>query len=411
MLATNKVYVPILHEACLYGHSVVISFLLQAGMDSNSKRSNGQTALFSLVQNTGDCTLKSIQLLINHGIDINSIDTLDNNVLYYLVGFDFHDDPAVVQKLVEVGIQVWLKEHRWAQGNSALHLATKNGLLEITKYLVDEGLEVNATNHRGETALITARPQYGIIELLVSLGGDVDKRTSQGHRPNAVERYINLEHFEIVRFLLTKSKMTPYKGLLQAAKKGNLEIVKLLIDHSVPLNHPFYTKLGTTPLLLAVRIKYWAVVEYLLRHGAALYVPKDNQSLLIKAAAANAVEVVQLLLDMKMEVNVTDKNNWNALMHATNKGHLDMITLLIEQGANIHQISRNDNETALSLALSNARMDLYDLLNSYGAQATELSEKHYKRLIRKIRLQNFSVVLPVGYSYKTRKNLSIKYAL
>ena len=66
VLATNKVHVPILHEACLYGHSEVISFLLQAGIDSNSKQSNGQTALFSLVQNTGDCTLKSILLLINH---------------------------------------------------------------------------------------------------------------------------------------------------------------------------------------------------------------------------------------------------------------------------------------------------------------------------------------------------------
>ena len=32
---------------------------------------------------------------------------------------------AVVQKLVDAGIQVCLKEHRWAQENSALHLATK----------------------------------------------------------------------------------------------------------------------------------------------------------------------------------------------------------------------------------------------------------------------------------------------
>ncbi len=62
----------------------------------------------------------------------------------------------------------------------------------------------------------------------------------------------------------------------------------------------------------------------------------------------------------------TDALGWTALHHASFKGHLDCIKILLKNGANI-QCKTNDNQTCLHLASEKGHTDVVKILLEKGA--------------------------------------------
>lgn len=54
-------------------------------------------------------------------------------------------------------------------------IAVENGCLEVTKLLVEIGININARNNHGETALELAKEKkhYRIVEYLIQQGADI----------------------------------------------------------------------------------------------------------------------------------------------------------------------------------------------------------------------------------------------
>ncbi|MDX1959089.1 MAG: ankyrin repeat domain-containing protein [Leptospiraceae bacterium] len=87
---------------------------------------------------------------------------------------------------------------------TALMVAAREGDLELAKYLVQKGADVNAVTRDGHTALMYACynrfPE--IVKLLVENGADVNQKSSQGH--TAISE-ASLEHSkEIISYLKLK---------------------------------------------------------------------------------------------------------------------------------------------------------------------------------------------------------------
>ena len=70
-------------------------------------------------------------------------------------------------------------------GNTLLILSAKDGNLTITKFLCEEGCEVNIQNHRGNTALHYAigKQFYGVADILTRHGAREDIRNFNGLTP------------------------------------------------------------------------------------------------------------------------------------------------------------------------------------------------------------------------------------
>ena len=144
------------------------------------------------------------------------------------------DDIENIKFLVSEGIDVNAKNDG---GYAALHLAVHSenaGNAEVVKFLVSEGADVNAKNNDGMTPLhivIISKGSIEFVTILISNGADVNAKNNDG--------------------------MTP---LHYAAFGGNVEIAKFLISNGANV----HAKVDdVTPLDLAREKKNTAMIEYL----------------------------------------------------------------------------------------------------------------------------------------------------
>ena len=130
-----------------------------------------------------------------------------------------------------------------AGGQSVLHLASRDGTIEVAQVLVTAGAEIDRRNKNGETPI-----------MLAALGG----------------------HRSMVEFLLSKEAQINQPGwtaLLYAATSGHISIVKILIE-----NHAYIDSSpsnGLTPLMMATRGGHIDTVKLLLDEGADASLKND----------------------------------------------------------------------------------------------------------------------------------------
>jgi len=163
----------------------------------------------------------------------------------------------------------------------------------------------------------------------------------------------------------------PTKSLTDAAAKGDLEQVKLLISKGVdinvkddegltPLHHAIkegHTELARflidqdanlnakekrwdyAPLHYAIWFENIDIVEVLVNKGVDVnYTPKRDYSPLINAIWCKdkyRYNMVRLLLDHGARFNVKDQEGWTAFRRAAKDGHHDVIELFVAKGADI----------------------------------------------------------------------------
>ena len=103
-------------------------------------------------------------------------------------------------------------------GNTALHLASANGFIEVVKYLVDElHCDINAKNKSLSTPLSWAafNGQKKVVEFLLEKGADFDVKNSNGKKPSELA-YDN-GYYDVSDILLTKEN-EKYKDIIKEEK-------------------------------------------------------------------------------------------------------------------------------------------------------------------------------------------------
>jgi len=123
----------------------------------------------------------------------------------------------------------------WARDiNLELLTAAQKGKTETVKSLLDEGVDVNAKDRFGWTALIKAA-MFGyndIMKILLDRGADVNAKTNLGC--TALMEAAKIGHLRTVRILLDNNadmNLTDKKGntaMREAVMGGNLEVIALL---------------------------------------------------------------------------------------------------------------------------------------------------------------------------------------
>ncbi len=116
------------------------------------------------------------------------------------------DSPDIqfIQDLIYVGCPIDAKNKL---GQRALHFAAC-GKLEVVKFLVSNGAQVDVGDNWGRTALHVAAHwgQLEIVEYLISLGTDINVISNNGH--TAMDYALRGGYAEMINFFISISNQT-----------------------------------------------------------------------------------------------------------------------------------------------------------------------------------------------------------
>jgi ankyrin repeat protein len=130
-----------------------IRALLKSGANPNVRSRQGRTPLMAIIQCNSSRTITAAALLLEHGADINAVETgflHDSALSWAAAGLT---DLAVFRFLLSRGARVNYR-NRW--GQTALVLAARYQNWDLVRLLLDHGADPNVRNWNGATPLIYA---------------------------------------------------------------------------------------------------------------------------------------------------------------------------------------------------------------------------------------------------------------
>ncbi|KAJ1431946.1 PGG domain [Sesbania bispinosa] len=198
-------------------------------------------------------------------------------------------------------------------GFDALHIAAKQGDLDIVKILMEAHPELSMTvDPSNTTALHTAATQgyTEIVKFLLEAGSS----------------------------LATIARSNGKTALHSAARNGHLEVVKALLEKEP---------------------------------GVATRTDKKGQTALHMAVKGQSLEVVEELIkaDPSSIINMVDNKGNTALHIATRKGRAQIIKLLLRQTETNAMAVNRSGETAFDTAEKTGNSDVKDILVEHGVQS------------------------------------------
>jgi ankyrin repeat protein len=277
------------------------------------------------------------------------------------------EDPALLEKAGHEGVTAYL-------------LAAKHGQLGVMQLLIQRGADANAPGSgSGDTALHLAawEGQEQAAAFLLGQGAQSTHRGEDGATPLILA--CDKGHLGVLRMLvhhLGKQELeaTDKEGLTAlhyAALCGNEECVSFLLGQGAQANSR--DKDGTTPSILACEKGHMGVVRLLLQHmGKQALQETDNEgkAALHYAAEYGHEETVSFLLLQGAQANSKDENGATPFMMACEYGEIDVMKVLLQHvGPEALQETDDKGRTAIHFAAYRGHEDIVTFLLGQGAQA------------------------------------------
>jgi len=240
-----------LHEAAERGFDEIVMFLLQNKADTNIKNRREKTPLVLAIENSHGKSAK----LIDNGFEARAF-LAENSVLANSLLNEASVDRnfEMVKFLVENGVDINATND---VGNTALHIAADRGFDEILELLLQNKADVDIKNQLGKTPLVYAvggGRGISVAELLIDNGADINVR--EKHGKTLLIRSVLVGRELVVRFLVQKGADVNLQdsqcmtALDWAREKGYEELAKFLSAHGA--------KKGKRSFWSTVKGHFWA---------------------------------------------------------------------------------------------------------------------------------------------------------
>ncbi len=367
--------------AAVHGDFTIMQSLLDAGGDPESPNPDGQTLLMAVARtgNTDTATL-----LLERGADVNAREHWGEQMA--LMWASSQSQPEMVRLLIEHGAQVDArgKDNSWPRyitseprvkpidpgGYTPLLYAAREGCQGCIEALLDGGADIDLTDLWGQSPLLmaTLNLHWDAANLLIERGADIHRWDWWGR--NALYHTIDLHlipssrrgdlpstdqltALDIARTLLEMGinpdmrlkKEPPFRAggdrgytdaspdgrvlnggataLHKAAKAGDVEAVELLLAYDANVNaaNKIY---DVTPILTAAGV--WRV------YGIFMEYPISGEYKTAEQAAA----IMRLLVDAGANIHDVASNGHNVAHGAAKAGWNAALQYAWEQGVDFH---------------------------------------------------------------------------
>lgn len=235
-----------------------------------------------------------------------------------------------------------------------LMVASQHGHEATVRLLLEWGSDVNfsqKTTGWGPLMVATLSGKVAVAQQLVERGADPDRVNVLSK--TAFELAMQLKQRDVKAYLDSITTVRPQTDderrrpdVFSALKLGNSQLVKEILEED-PTQVNSSNQEGASPLMMA--------------------------------AVSGQLEVVQLMVEKKADVDKQDGvHGWTALMQATYHGNKDIVKYLLSQGADVNLRAKN-GYTAFDLVmlLNDPDTELVRLLASVCMQVDKDKSKHW----------------------------------
>lgn len=359
-------------------------------------------------QNLCDKDIPELQQWIKSN-DINKpLENCGNTLLEYAV---MSDSIEVAEFLINNGADIYLcTSEDW---DSLIDLAALSGNLNIIKFFLENGFNRNVFLEDGSLMSAAVNNYAEVARYLINQGKDINMHDSSSSM-TALRMAAQMHSAECVELLCnmgadTEAESDYGTALLGAVSAGDLEIVKILVNHGANVN--YVNNDGSTPYEMAVYKGYEDIAEYLLKRGAdsklsfikrggrlpSIWYDWESKSDAYKAAKEGSFGgkvtfcenehcgnklrykenvlredipgIFEWLEDNGIPFpNEDDKLTWPE--YAVWNNSLKMIKFLVKSGANLYSSSSYEWDTLIEFAAVYGRLDIikYLLENGYDRE-------------------------------------------
>jgi ankyrin repeat protein len=333
--------------ASFYGHQAAVRLLIENKANVNAMNGSGTLPLHAACLSDD---VRTIQLLLDGGADIDGINRDGIPVIHYAAA---RNSVEVVRLLINNRADPLIKD---PNGRTALHAAAVNDQ-KTTEVLIDVGIDIDAPDNEGNTALHKAADDANeaTVQILIDHGADVSLKNKQDETALSLAAGTSLlTAIPIVRLLIDRGadlRTRDQEGrtaLHWAATGLSDAVARLLIDRGADLQTR--DQRGRTVLHWAATSRYDAVAQLLIDRGADLQTrDQEGRTALHWAATSRSDAVAQLLIDRGADLQARDQQGNTPLHWALENGNIFMARMLIDRGTDIG-IKNNQGMTALHLA-------------------------------------------------------------
>lgn len=361
------------------GNDECVVELLKAGANLQLISSNGMNAL-DIAAHAGYASIAGI--LLDHGASISDsrkfreiygstlatkavspasfkkpASIADNAV------FDWSDimesasrnDVGKIEECLKKGSDI---EATAKDGRTALMIAAAQAHLEAVGCLIDNGANLNATSSKGWTALMTAVRDANsvVVDFLLKNGADANQLSSD--RWTALAEAAQSGQTPLVKALLDYSADTEVRSshdwtpLMHACYRGDEDCVRLLIEAGAKIESG--SQRDETPMLLAAAAGHTAIIRTLLNQGAQ---PDALWAMRAKSTTGTGNPISDL-------IERTYQLGWTPLMVACQNGHQEIVSILLQAGANTEPRSPL-SKNSLEIAKENGRAEILKMLEEH----------------------------------------------
>lgn len=311
-----------------------------------------------------------VKILLDLGADVNKIfyyDPFGKN--WSIFSFACLETSVNIVKMMidDYGADINNKDEN---GLTPVCYAFQSGEKDKIEFFVERGIDAAEINrfHLLHCYVVSKIRTEEMLKRLLRLGADVNE-TDESDCTVLAQLLMRAEEVtsEIVQIckLLLEHGANPNLGhvgaLSAAAKFGNQELVELLLDHGAYING---IAGDTTPIASAASFGRVKIVELLLDRGAE----QDGNALhkAICGSSEDSTKVLKLLLNRGFNVDCVI-DSATPIRVAVMLRKYDIVKLLLDYGAQVDQVRREDEWCPLRYAAENCDSKIAKLLIDYGA--------------------------------------------
>jgi ankyrin repeat protein len=395
-----------LHE----GGSIMVASLLSHGFGPSQFLSNGKTPIHVAVA-WEDFAL--VELLLERSADPSIMSRNLEGQKYTpldqaLFNFNSHEmkDTLIIDSLLatrKCKLMAGPDIHSTAFSYVLSHYTTwpNDAGMTMTSTMLAYAEDIHADRSDDGSTLLHAAIYHGrtdIIDVLLCKGANINAADHLGRTPFYLECQRSTRLF---RFLLNRTADPHVKGpdgqssLHVAAGAGKPEIINFLLTLDLDIN--IEDANGYTPLSWALILGQENAVLHLLYRAAKLPTKKfrRGRTMLHVAASLGMLRFTKLLLankSVELDVNAKDDMGWTPLALACRKGTKELVSALLNAGAETEASPRNTEDRPLHLALRAGNVDVAEILLTHGADVTVRGEQGQTPLHLAAQLTNSHII-------------------